>query len=133
MAQLVPDVLLVLHEDGDEFVADLWSRIRIVYQAELAHDRGLVVVAQLFGPAILVQALAVQYHERQDDSLPEAGVHSVTQPVQVERKYLVNFHLLAVDFRQIIVVAEPEIPGGVVVALLQDRQLLRTLVFQDLL
>ena len=105
LAKFVPDLLFLLHEGSDEFVADVWRCVSVVGEAELLSDWRICVIAQLFRPAVFIEAFAIKYDERQKCSLPVASVYLAAKPVKIKCQNFIDFHFLAIHLCQIVVVS----------------------------
>ena len=112
----VEDILLVLHVNSDELVADLWGMLRVVHRAEkLPLDVLLQLniafqldafALDLLAPAVLVQTLPEEDDVGQHSAVV-ALVDSVAHPVQVEGEDLIHEHILAVTISEAVVVPLP--------------------------
>ena len=91
--------LFILHEDGDELIADLGSVLCVVVEAEglglhVLLEVGVLLQLDLVGllllhPPNLIKALPKQNHVRQH-RLKKTIVHLLRQSVQVQRKDLIQ-------------------------------------------
>ena len=112
----VKDVLLVLHVNCHELVADLRGMLGVVHRAEqLSLDVLLefhvrlkldAFALDLLAPSVLVKALS-EKDDISEDSAVVILVDPITHPVKVERKDLIHEHVLAVPVCQAVVISLP--------------------------
>ena len=112
----VKDVLLVLHVNCHELVANFRSVLRIVDRAEqlsldilLQLHVGLKLDAfalDLFAPAVLIEALSEENDVGQDD-LVVVFVDSIRHSIQIQGEDFIDKHILSISICKTIVVSLP--------------------------
>lgn len=91
--------LVLLHVDGNEFIADLWRVFCSVHKAELAllklvelfRLRLLVAFSSLF-PAYFVETLSEEDHKCEDSAV-ECVVDLLADSIEIEGKRLIHKHV----------------------------------------
>lgn len=112
----VKDVLLVLHVNSHELVADFWGVLCVIDQTKLlvldVHlelwivFQAYALTFDLLAPAILVEALPEEDHVGQHNFVVEL-VYSDAHAVQVQGKDLVHQHFLAILGAQVVIISLP--------------------------
>jgi hypothetical protein len=113
-------ILLVLHEDGDELIANLWGVLGVVGEAILLSVHHLLKGRILFrlealaldflGPSDFVQAFSEEDGVH-DNCFVEDIVDLQRDSVQVIGEDFVDMHVLSFAVREVIVISLPVFPS----------------------